>query len=74
MEDFMVPLPSQSTTLLPGQYKDLCVRDNKELVFVSFKNFDRDISPSIISSWMKQLVLLCYKFLDKEVLLVHKVK
>ena len=48
--------------------KDL--RDNKQLVFVSFKNFDRSISPSAISSWIKHTVLLCYKLSDKEPLQV----
>ena len=34
------------------------LRDKKELVFVSFKkNFTKDISPSTISSWIKQTVL-----------------
>ena len=43
-------LSSQSFALLFGQ--DL--RQNKELVFVSFKiGFDKDISPAYISSWIK---------------------
>ena len=33
------------------------IRQNKELVFVSFKKgFDKDISPATISSWIKQTV------------------
>ena len=37
------------------------LRQNKELVFVSFKKgFDRDISPATISSWIKQTVVRCY--------------
>ena len=34
------------------------LRQNKELVFVSFKKgFDKDISPATISSWIKQTVI-----------------
>ena len=43
------------------------LRQNKELVFVSFKKgFDRDISPATISSWIKQTVILCYELSDQE--------
>ena len=53
--------------------KDL--RNQKELVFVSFKkNFNKDISPSTISSWIKQTVLLCYQLSDQELLTLHQVK
>ena len=53
--------------------KDL--RDQKELVFVSFKkNFNKDISPSTISSWINQTVLLCYQLSDQESLTLHQVK
>ena len=53
--------------------KDL--RDHKQLVFVSFKmHFDRDISPTTISSWIKQSVILCYKLSDQDALQVHQVK
>ena len=53
--------------------KDL--RDKKELVFVSFKkNFDKDISPFTISSWIKQTVLLCYQLSDQKPLTLHQVK
>ena len=38
------------------------LRQNKELVFVSFqKGFDKDISPATISSWINQTVILCYE-------------
>ena len=53
--------------------KDL--RDKKDLVFVSFKkNFNKDISPSTISSWIRQTVLLCYQLSDQESLALHQVK
>ena len=49
--------------LLLGQ--DL--RQNKELVFVSFKKgFDKDISPDPVSSWIKQTVILCYELSDQQ--------
>ena len=42
--------------------RTLDLRQNKELVFVSFKKgFDKDISPATISSWIKQTVILCYE-------------
>ena len=42
------------------------LRQNKELVFVSFKTgFDKDISPATIS-WIKQTVILCYELSDQE--------
>ena len=51
------------------------LRQNKELVFVSFKKgFDKDISPATISSWIKQTVILCYELSDQEVLTLHQVK
>ena len=51
------------------------LRQNKELVFVSFKKgFDKDISPATISSWIKQIVILCYELSDKEALTLHQVK
>ena len=50
-------------------------RQNKELVFVSFKKgFDKDISPATISSWIKQTVVLCYELSDQEALTLHQVK
>ena len=63
--------PSQSIALLFGQ--DL--RQNKELVFVSFKKgFDKHISPATISSWIKQTVILCYELSDQEAHTLHQVK
>ena len=51
------------------------LRQNKELVFVSFKKgFDKDISPAAISSWIKQTVILCYELSDQEALTLHQVK
>ena len=51
------------------------LRQNKELVFVSFKKgFDKDISPATISSWIKQTVVLCYELSDQEALTLHQVK
>ena len=47
-------------------------RQNKDLVFVSFKKgFDKDISPATISSWIKQTVILCYELSDQEALALH---
>ena len=51
------------------------LRQNKELVFVSFKKgFDKDISPATIFSWIKQTVILCYELSDQEALTLHQVK
>ena len=51
------------------------LRQNKELVFVSFKKgFDKDISPATISSWIKQNVILCYELSDQEADTLHQVK
>ena len=51
------------------------LRQNKELVFVSFKKgFDKDISPATISSWIKQTVILCYELSNQEALTLHQVK
>ena len=51
------------------------LRQNKELVFVSFKKgFDKDISPATISSWIKQTVVLCYQLSDQEARTLHQVK
>ena len=51
------------------------LRQNKELVFFSFKKgFDKDISPATISSWIKQTVILCYGLSDQEALTLHQVK
>ena len=51
------------------------LRQNKELVFVSFKKgFDKDISPATISSLIKQTVILCYELSDQEAHTLHQVK
>ena len=51
------------------------LRQNKELVFVSFKKgFDKDISPATISSWIKQTVILCYELSDQDAHTLHQVK
>ena len=51
------------------------IRQNKGLVFVSFKKgFDKDISPATISSWIKQTVILCYELSDQEAYTLHQVK
>ena len=64
-------MSGQSFALLFGQ--DL--RQNKELVFVSFKKgFDKDISPATISSWIKQTVILCYELSDHQAHTLHQVK
>ena len=48
------------------------LRQNEELVFVSFKKgFDKDISPATISSWIKQTVILCYELSDQEAHTLH---
>ena len=51
------------------------LRQDKELVFVSFKKgFDKDISPATISSWIKQTVILCYELSDHQAHTLHQVK
>ena len=51
------------------------LRQNKELVFVSFKkDFNKDISLATISSWIKQTVILCYELSDQEAHTLHQVK
>ena len=46
-----------------------------ELVCVSFKKgFDKDISPSTVSSCIKQTVILCYELSDQQALTLHQVK
>ena len=48
------------------------LRQNKELVFVSFKKgFDKDISPATVSSWIKQTVILCYELSDQQALIPY---
>ena len=51
------------------------LRQNKELVFVSFKKgFDKDTSPATISSLIKQTVILCYELSDQQAFTLHQVK
>ena len=51
------------------------LRQDKELVFVSFKKgFDKDISPATISPWIKQTVILCYELSDHQAHTLHQVK
>ena len=51
------------------------LRQNKELVFVSFKKgFGKDISPATISSWIKHTVILCYELSDQEAHTLYQVK
>ena len=51
------------------------LRQNKDLVFVSFKKgFDKDISPATISSWIKQTVILCYELSDRQAHTLLQVK
>ena len=51
------------------------LRQDKELVFVSFKKgFTKDISPAMISSWIKHTVILCYELSNQEALTLHQVK
>ena len=51
------------------------LRQNKELVFVSFqKGFHKDISPVTISSWIKQVVIPCHELSDQEALTLPQVK
>ena len=38
------------------------------------KDFDKDISPATIFSWIKQTVILCYELSDQEALTLHQVK
>ena len=49
------------------------LRQNKELVFVSFKK-GFDISPATIASGIKQTVILFYELSDQEALTLHRVK
>ena len=53
--------------------KDL--RTGKQVVFVSFKkNFNKDIVPATISSWIKQTILLCYQLSNEDAQQLHQVK
>ena len=51
------------------------LRKNKSLVFISFKpGFDKDISRSTISHWLKKTILACYQAADDETLQLAQVK
>ena len=51
------------------------LRQNKELVFVSFKKgCDKDIWPATISWWIRQTVILCYEISDQEAHTLRQVK
>ena len=64
-------MSDQSFVLLFGQN----LRQNKELVFVSFKkDFNKDISPATISSYIKQSVILSYELSDQKAITLHQVK
>ena len=53
--------------------KDL--RTGKQLVFVSFKkNFNKDIVPATISSWIKQTILLCYQLSNDNAQQLHQLR
>ena len=50
------------------------LRQNKELVFASFKEgLDKNMSPATIS-WIKPTVILCYELSAWEALTLHQVK
>ena len=67
------PCPVRALRYYLDRTSDL--RQNKELVFVSFKKgFDKDISPATISSWIKQTVILCYELSDQDSHTLHQVK
>ena len=53
--------------------KDL--RGSRSLLFISFKKgHTSDIRPAILSSWLKQTILLCYKQADQQALDLVQVK
>ena len=67
------PCPVRALCYYLDRISDL--RQNKELVFVSFKKgFGKDISPATISSWIIQTVILCYELSDQEALTLHQGK
>ena len=47
------------------------LRENKELVFVSFQ---KGSPPANISSWIEQTVMLCYEVPDQQALTLYQVK
>ena len=55
------------------QIKDL--RASQSLLFISFKKgHTSDIRPAMLSSWLKQTILLCYKQADQHALDLVQVK
>ena len=53
--------------------KDL--RGSRSLLFISFKKgHTSDIRPATLSSWLKQIILLCYKQADQQALDLVQVK
>ena len=51
------------------------LRENKHLLFISFKDgFSKDIQRSTISSWLKQTVILVYESSDVESRTLSNVK
>ena len=51
------------------------VRGSQSLLFISFKKgHTSDIRPAILSSWLKQTILLCYKQADQQALDLVQVK
>ena len=56
-------------------YLDRTSGRTRTWVFFSFKKgFDKDISPATISSWIKQIVMLCYELSGQEALTLHQIK
>ena len=65
--------PVRALRIYLKRTKDL--RDNKKLVFISFKQgFGRDICRATISQWLKKTILACYKLADSETLQLSQVK
>ena len=65
--------PVQALCYYLDKTQDL--RQDKELVFVSFKKgFTKDISPATISSCIKQTIILCYEKSDQEALTLHQIR
>ena len=65
-------MSSSGFALLPGQDQRPPFR--KQLVFVYFKkNFNKDIAPATISSWIKQTIL-CYQLSNEDAQQLHQVR
>ena len=59
--------PVRALTYYLDQTKDL--RGSRSLLFISFKKgHTSDIRPAMLSSWLKQTILLCYKQADQQAL------